>query len=1355
MFQRKLSVTALVVLACCALPVRADSSAQQFIHIHQQQNNPSGQIQTKTIPMPAGGAVSVDNLSGQLQVNSFDPRQSQRWLVRLKDQPLQPYLKQQREKLAPSGKLSRSAQQQLAKSSQTQLQRVQKSQSQVLGELRKQKLLQKVHGQFTQLTNTLSITATADSIEQIRRLPQVAAVYPDNRVEAFLAESVEITKAPQLWSMRDGQSRSITGQGVTVAVLDTGIDYTHPDLGGCIGAGCKVAGGHNFVEGEDASNPIDKHGHGTHVAGIIAAKGTLTGVAPDVTLYAYKVLSDQGWGMDSSIIAAIEKAVDPDGNPLTDDQIDIINMSLGGGGAPDSPLSEAANNAMAAGVVVIVAAGNSGSYSSIGSPGNAGQVLTVGASDNNGAIAGFSSRGPVIGQTYIKPELVAPGVDINSAKPGGSYVRLSGTSMATPHVAGGAALLKQLHPTLSPAELKALLVNTSRDLGQDVFTQGAGMMDLAQAASASLLVTPSLLSAGAVDLALANWSAAVPFTLKNIATAPVTVSLDAPATTPTGASATLNPGAITLASGESAAATLNLVVDTQALPFADNVTLHHEVVGNIRYGSSEVRLPLVFAKAARLNVEFDAPPYMVHVLNADGSYGGVEYFNSCTDIPKDFGFDLKPGTYHLAVTFYDQNCMVDALVFKENVSLQDETSVKLERASALHEVAIGTLTGSDGNALSLDTLVTLSQQLEWRFTDVAQGSLLFLSSGTKRILRLSDVSDKIQINVTAYIALRETNPDITGDYYLLQDAYTGVSSSQYLDLDLRSAGGVDFTYADRDILAQGVKFAQGLSQMRSSFEFVAFGTSWTRNTVYSQPLSARLHADISTLAKGEWYPTLGVDQVSDDPFAWNLQLMNTGTLAFLDASSFTKLRGVFSTPDATNYRSKHRELRVTDSAHFVAPAFYFSRPANELKVQSMSEPYWWGGNYTIQRDLQQNNFFDSMAYRLFCNGTLTSNSETNGGNFNLPLGSDNCNTLVLELDQPVRFLGNTSTSHLRLELDVTRFPGSETYLLKEFPEQLQFFSDGTASRVLNGSDLQVQLDMLSMTNEAAGSSEIPVMEYQLAGSSDWVPVTLTKAGTRYVGKLPVLSGSVKTSLRITLVDADKSVKLVQTLADIVVLGQNATGAVIAPPSFAPLPSLNVEASAALTPYSLPVVFATDERDGQIAATTENLGPYAIGSHLIRWQATNSAGKTATGFQSLDVRDTTGPVIQVPANITVEATGVYTDIPQPQVTAYDAIDGEITAWTMDWKPFPVGTSYVHWNASDSRYNLSYVLQTVTVTTATSSQASSSTASSKAPISSGGGSSGGGGGGGSISLWWILLFAGLFAARCYPCTGLTRS
>src|SRR5205807_1043759 len=175
---------------------------------------------------------------------------------------------------------------------------------------------------------------------------------------------------------------SVQGQGVKVAVVDSGIDYLHPDLGGCIGPGCKVIGGYNFLN--PGAPPLDVFGHGTHVAGIIAANGMINGVAPGASLLAYVVCNSQGQCQTSDIISGIHQAVT--------DGAQVINMSLGGPGDANDPLSQATDNAFAAGVIVAVAAGNAGPrMDTIGSPGAAVDAITVGAFDHTtNTMANFS-----------------------------------------------------------------------------------------------------------------------------------------------------------------------------------------------------------------------------------------------------------------------------------------------------------------------------------------------------------------------------------------------------------------------------------------------------------------------------------------------------------------------------------------------------------------------------------------------------------------------------------------------------------------------------------------------------------------------------------------------------------------------------------------------------------------------------------------------------------------------------------------------------------------------------------------------------------------------------------------------------
>ena len=307
-----------------------------------------------------------------------------------------------------------------------------------------------VKREFSYLVNGLAVSTLRRNISDLQSLPQVKAVQLDGEVHADLSDSVPLIGAPQVWALHDGSGHNVTGQGLRVAIIDTGIDYTHPDLGNGFGSGHKVIGGYDFVNND--ADPMDDNGHGTHVAGIVAANGGVVGVAPGANLLAYKALDAGGSGSWSNVIAAVERAVDPDGNPATPDAVDVINMSLTGPGNPDDALSQAVDQAVNQGVVVVVAAGNAGpKYETMGTPASARKALTVAASDKSDSLADFSSRGPI--RDYVgllKPDLAAPGVSIRSTVPlngqwgsGDRYNTLSGTSMAAPHVAGAAALIKQ------------------------------------------------------------------------------------------------------------------------------------------------------------------------------------------------------------------------------------------------------------------------------------------------------------------------------------------------------------------------------------------------------------------------------------------------------------------------------------------------------------------------------------------------------------------------------------------------------------------------------------------------------------------------------------------------------------------------------------------------------------------------------------------------------------------------------------------------------------------------------------------------------------------------------------------------
>jgi serine protease AprX len=268
------------------------------------------------------------------------------------------------------------------------------------------------------------------------------------------------------------------GTGIKVAVVDTGIDPAHPDFAG------RIIATASFIGGDSA---VDDNGHGTHVAGIVLGSGAKSngkyvGVAPEANLYAAKVLDARGGGTMSGVMAGIEWAV-------LEQEVQIINLSLGSDTSCDGTdaLSTLCDEAVQqAGVVMCVAAGNAGPASrTVGSPGCARYVITVGAINDSDQIASFSSRGPTA-DGRVKPDLVYPGVSIVAPQADGTsmgrvvepgYVAADGTSMATPHCAGVAALMLQANSELTAEQVKNQMVASAINLGALPNAQGAGRGD--------------------------------------------------------------------------------------------------------------------------------------------------------------------------------------------------------------------------------------------------------------------------------------------------------------------------------------------------------------------------------------------------------------------------------------------------------------------------------------------------------------------------------------------------------------------------------------------------------------------------------------------------------------------------------------------------------------------------------------------------------------------------------------------------------------------------------------------------------------------------------------------------------------
>lgn len=562
--------------------------------------------------------------------------------------------------------------------------------------------------ELTAAYNGLVVNVPEAQLAALEALPEVRAVHRDTTYTSTLDTSVPLVGAPEAWQRRDADGRALTGAGQVVAVIDTGVDYRHPDLGSAFGPEHKVVAGYDFVN--DDGDPMDDHGHGTHVAGIVAGDGVVRGVAPGAQLTAYKVLDQSGSGELSDVLAGLDAAVDP-ANPF---RADVVNLSLGGPGDGTDPLSVAASQAADAGVVVVSSAGNSGPFpQSVTSPAAGEGVIAVGASvsgvwvprarvvapverdlrtfrlpfsadpatapllvdvvdigsgapgtyddvdvagkavliehipdetalekvayaeergaaaafvyvpdplepfgpgpgpgpvspfetdaaaagadafptgiddgrlekilamsapgasvatmqahiaegtvtveitaaDATDEMAAFSSRGPS-GTFTQKPDLVAPGVEVLSTLPGGTYGRASGTSMAGPHVAGAAALLRQLHPERSTAQVSAALAGSAHLLdGAGPLDQGAGRLDVPAALDAEILAEPGTLSFGLADLSGERIDGSRSMRVTNVGAEPASLSLSATPHGGAAASVTVEPANVELGPGGSA-----------------------------------------------------------------------------------------------------------------------------------------------------------------------------------------------------------------------------------------------------------------------------------------------------------------------------------------------------------------------------------------------------------------------------------------------------------------------------------------------------------------------------------------------------------------------------------------------------------------------------------------------------------------------------------------------------------------------------------------------------------------------------------------------------------------------------------
>ena len=507
-------------------------------------------------------------------------------------------------------------------------------------------------------------------------------------------EGTQQIGAPAAWQA------GLTGKGMTVAVIDTGVDVTHPDLAG------RVAAQVDFSPVADGGAPTstdvhDLAGHGTAVASIVAGNGAASdgryrGVAPDVTIVSAKA-GDYDVAA-SSVIAAMEWAAGTK-------HAQIVNMSLAFPDAPeDDPIETALQDLTKRyGTLFVVGAGNSGHNGNnpnaagdydVGSPATADDALSVGAVDHDDQLADFSSRGPRLGDNAIKPDLTAPGADVIAARSAdsrgsGPYTDgMWGTSFAAPYVAGSAVLLKQAHPGWTPAMLKSALMGTARPAaGVGVFAQGAGRVDVAAALADPVLADPPSLSLGG------GTSATV--TYRNPGTRPQRLTLSV------AGSFRLSASTLTVRAGGSAQVTVTATA-TAAGPYSGRLTATTAggktvttPVGLIRPGATHaLTLHHVGADGEPTN------QYYTTIVGLDTPYVYDSLYHYDHEYGSDFTVSVPEGRYAIVSQIFTRELTV-TYVARPTLTVAGDTALTFDERAG-QPVQIG---APEAGAVRSDTAV--------------------------------------------------------------------------------------------------------------------------------------------------------------------------------------------------------------------------------------------------------------------------------------------------------------------------------------------------------------------------------------------------------------------------------------------------------------------------------------------------------------------------------------------------------------------------------------------------------------------------------------------------------------------------
>ncbi len=759
----------------------------------------------------------------------------------------------------------------------------------------------------------------------------------------------------------------------------------------------------------------------------------------------------------------------PDGDPTTDDGADIINMSLGTSYL-DQELNDAVDTAFASGALVVVAAGNDYGYQSINSPGSAEHALTVGATDKSDNAASFTSKGPVPNATYIKPEISAPGDWINSLIPNQGYGYKSGTSMAAPHVAGAAALLKQAFPALGPGQLKSRLISGSTMLEVEPYVVGVGRLNIMQSIENKVIAHETSILLGNVDKSQDTWSTSTVIHLTNTSEIEQNLNIEISGQQ-SFVTVDAESGSILIPAGDTVSLPISISIDTSAITYTGTGVGAYHFRILLSNDSNNLAIPLVYEYNNTVHITQDGNVGIFTVYSGSSQFSdslGVWILNgdnTTIKLPHEqvsFLFDVNPKGSHLDESSNDASTetLRVGFVIMEDVELNEGLNLWVGQDSLDYRLTTQQVM-RDGAEIEFDNLEKQDSNLNIYHGDnpfyYSVNWLFCADDCTQTPIEAYINQAASQIRVETVDRFIGNNGQGQKDYISFAQQYSDIKSSELKVADLPSeAITAEYDWPEFDSV--GLQFGS------------------TMNT--GLPTIQKIN--IYRSGENSLQPFERLQIYEDDPDRfWSLRIADTGRLNRTEDGSIKKYQYADSWFEEieTYYQEAELDTSLTTSLRYWT-ASTSSSNGTSVAIKRHSGVATDNSDHAFVRDIRGNSYYNEFGIAVTeCDGTKTDLSDA-----------------LFEKDWHQYFewflpLGTCDQVEISYGLGAGNSKGQVLYktsgISYAYPELsgLQLRNNGALSESITDEDNALSFKISSSDNEIAGIS-VAIRKYHHGGNED-------------------------------------------------------------------------------------------------------------------------------------------------------------------------------------------------------------------------------------------------------------------------------